>query len=240
MDNSKSAPKFIFFDAGFTLLEPNPSVGFHYAELAREYGVDVPADVLDRAFFVAWKAVRKTQPATLKVPYGITDDESRGFWTQVVRECFAAAGGGVPQPPEYYARLYDRFAEARCWRLYPDVPEALGVLRKAGIPWGILSNWDARLRSVVAGFPDLADCKLLVISSEAGAEKPDPEIFRVAEAKCGFAGNDVVLFGDDAEADGVGAERVGWRGVGVARGAGAGEAPLAAAVCGLIAQGRTP
>lgn len=240
-------PRFVFFDAGFTLLEPWPGVGFHYAGCARDWGAaasEVPDDAsLDRGFRIAWKAVRAREAPGNPVPYGRAYREARSFWDDVVRETFRAAGGAAPEREEFFADIFERFAHAPCWRLYPDVAPALAMLRSAAIPWGILSNWDSRLHTVVAEFPGLAEAAAVVISAEAGAEKPAARIFeagaaaartRCAAGRAGAAGTDApgpsdfALIGDEPEADGHGAIAAGWQQCLVLRDAGTRSGPRTA------------
>ena len=47
--------KAIFFDAAGTLFHLPKSVGEHYAAVAREQGVELSPDALDRAFLHAWR-----------------------------------------------------------------------------------------------------------------------------------------------------------------------------------------
>src|SRR5436305_13034542 len=47
--------KAIFFDAAGTLFHLPKSVGEHYAAVAREQGVELSPDPLDRAFLHAWR-----------------------------------------------------------------------------------------------------------------------------------------------------------------------------------------
>ena len=93
-----------------------------------------------------------------------------------------------------------------------DVLSRLAAHRRIGI----LSNWPhaGTLRAQVdaAGWtPFLA---AIVVSSEVGAIKPAPEMFRVAETALGWPGaqaGSILHVGDDRRADVGGARRAGWR-----------------------------
>ncbi|CAN5225431.1 hypothetical protein BH09SUM1_BH09SUM1_28660 [soil metagenome] len=203
---------FIYFDAGFTLIRPAPSVGHHYGECARRFGVECEAAALDASFVTAWKATRATSAVSAALPHGRNLEEALGFWTLVVKECFRGAGHAAPADPRYYQELFDLFADAGCWALYEDVPEALRLIEEAGARWGVLSNWDPRLHSVLRGMGLAERASAVVISSEAGAEKPSPEIFLRAQAAAGVADPaNLALIGDEPSADGHGALAAGWR-----------------------------
>jgi putative hydrolase of the HAD superfamily len=76
------------------------------------------------------------------------------------------------------------------------------------------SNFDTRLRKVVQGLPELAECAdALVISSEVGYRKPHPSFYHAACARLGLAPERVLCVGDDVENDVRGAIRAGLSGL---------------------------
>jgi putative hydrolase of the HAD superfamily len=201
---------FIYFDAGFTLIRPHPGVGEVYAEHAARYGVVVSAAEMNAHFRTAWRRCRSESPAAL--PYGRTEAEARAFWYRVITETIALTGNVAPAAPEFLPELFDAFAGGRHWRAYDDVAETFELLRARGIPFGVLSNWDLRLRSVLAAlFPD-ETFAAVVISAEAGAEKPSRAIFEFAESVIpeGMAVDGIAMIGDERDADGNGARGAGW------------------------------
>lgn len=208
--NSDPGLPFLFLDAGFTLIYPNPSVGHFYARLAAEHGIVADPKALDEAFFQAWRTNKIESPAHPKVPYGVTLEDSRRFWSAVVEKTFQLAGHPPPdRETTFYNDLFDLFAGPDCWALYPDVPEGLEMAAAAGLRLGVLSNWDRRLSSVIEGLGLLDRFQVVITSSEAGAEKPSPEIFQYARRQ--LAGiTHFALIGDEQVADGRGAMEAGW------------------------------
>ena len=210
---------FLYFDAAFTLFRPMPSVGHHYAAVARGFGVDADAAKLEAAFVPAWRHARKVAAVTRELPYGRNRAEAVGFWTVVVEAVFREAGFAAPALESgYYEAVYDHFEDASCWQLYPDVEPALALLEAARVPFGILSNFDPRLHKLVAGLGIGGRMSHVVCSSEAGAEKPDRRIFDHARGLLTPAeAAEPALVGDEPEADGVGPLAAGWRQCLVAR-----------------------
>lgn len=204
------AVDFVYFDAGMTLLRVRPSVGWHYAEIAREFGVEAEPMALTAGFIAAWRHCQRHCAVHPDVAYGLTQEESLGFWSEVVRETFRQSGQTPPGDPAYYRRVFEAFASARCWELYPDVEPALEYLAGAGLRFGVLSNWDRRLRQTLTELEMLPRLAALVISSEVGAEKPSDRIFAAARTAAHGASR-FGLVGDEPEADGFGALRAGWR-----------------------------
>ena len=110
----------------------------------------------------------------------------------------------------YFEAVYAHFAEPGVWSTYPDVVPVLGKLRDAGYRLGLISNFDRRLRKILADLQLEAFFEHLIISSEVGVDKPDPRIFRHALARFGVAASAAVHVGDDPHKD-WGAEAAGLR-----------------------------
>lgn len=195
----------IVFDAVGTLIEAAPSVPAAYADAARRQGVAVdPAAVRARfrAHFGAAEADELQGPMT-------TDEaRERDRWRRLV-------GLVLPElsdPARGFDELWDHFARPDAWRCFDDVPAALAALDAAGVAVRIGSNFDGRLRSVVAGLPALAGRSAgLVISSEVGVRKPHPDFYRAAVATFGGLAGHVLFVGDDPEHDVNGPRRLGLR-----------------------------
>ena len=96
------------------------------------------------------------------------------------------------------------------WRVFSDVAPAIERIRRIGIKLLIGSNFDSRLRGVVAGLPEIADLEsTLVISSEIGVRKPHPRFFRAACERLGCEPSGLLCVGDDERNDVQGAIRAG-------------------------------
>lgn len=203
--------RWVFFDAGFTLLKPDPGIGHHYADVARDYGVEASPAAIDAAFHQVWKSARIAQQGTGRLCYGRDRAEALVFWSGVVRHCLEHAGATPPEDPEYYRTVFDRFEEARCWRVYDDVESALALVEALGLRAGVLSNWDVRLHRVVEALGLKPRLEPVVISSDVGVEKPDGAIFEAAERLTGCRPEELALIGDEPKADGEGARARGWR-----------------------------
>ena len=123
----------------------------------------------------------------------------KAWWHAVVREVFAATP--VADFDGYFDDLFAFFASAAAWRVDPDAAPLLTRLRTAGVRILVVSNFDARVRGVLAalGLADLVD--QITISSEAGAAKPDPRIFATALAAAGLRPSEVLHVGDTARED---------------------------------------
>ncbi len=120
----------------------------------------------------------------------------------------------LPDPDRAFAELWDHFGRPEAWRCFPDVAGGLALLREAGLPVRVASNFDGRLRAVARGLPELANqVDTLVISSEVGHRKPHPRFYAAACASLDLPPSRVLCIGDDPENDVRGPERAGIRGV---------------------------
>lgn len=196
---------FIYFDVVKTLIHPRAPIGEIYAEFAAAVGISADAEALNKAFPFAWKSCRAAAGAY--PPYGRTRHDALLFWSQTIRQTFGGAGvSSVPQ--SLCHQLFEYFATADAWRIYPGMEEALALIPPERC--GALSNFDVRLEELLLDL-GIRRCFSSVISaSSAGAEKPDPAIFRAAEIAAPPAVQRFVLIGDDPERDGEGARAAGW------------------------------
>jgi putative hydrolase of the HAD superfamily len=99
-----------------------------------------------------------------------------------------------------FADLYAEFIKPGVWELYPEVIEVLEQVR-ASYPIGIVSNFDGRLRLILKqlGVASLFDH--WIISSEIGADKPEPYIYECALEMAGVAPAEALHVGDDPIGD---------------------------------------
>jgi putative hydrolase of the HAD superfamily len=185
----------VAFDAGGTLIEPSPSVGAVYAEVAGRFGMTgLDATRLDRQFERAWRARRNF-------------DYSKQAWWELVQATFGALAGDLPK--DYFSALYDRFAEADAWRVFDDVVPALETLASRDMFLLVISNWDPRLHPLLDRLKLRKYFEAIVISSEAGFAKPSPVIFEQALRHLGLPAGAVVHVGDSVEEDVEGARAAG-------------------------------
>lgn len=188
----------ITFDVGGTLIEPWPSVGHIYAEVAAQFGLHgIEPEALNRGFVRTWRERRAF-------------DYSRKAWRELVEKTFA---GLVPEPPsaECFSAIYEHFAHAHAWRVFDDVADALTAVRRLGLKAGLISNWDERLRPLLDQL-GLAGCfDAVTISCEAGHTKPSREIFRHCAAQLAQPEDCILHIGDSESEDVAGAKAAGMR-----------------------------
>lgn len=124
----------------------------------------------------------------------LTDEHHRACYTALAREARLPA-------PSLADALYERARHPIAWQPYPDTRPVLQELRRRDMPTAVVSNigWDLR---AVFDFHDLTRyVDAFVLSYEVGMTKPDPRIFRIACDELALPPADVLMVGDDHEAD---------------------------------------
>ncbi len=105
---------------------------------------------------------------------------------------------------------------------HPEMLARLDRLRAAGWTVGVLTNGATdiqRAKLVATGILGRVDA--VCISEEAGVRKPDPEVFRIAAARCGHGLSfETWMVGDNPATDIAGAAAAGLRSVWISGGQG--------------------
>jgi len=199
------ALRAVSFDAAGTLFHPVRPVGALYAEVAARHGVHVaPADLharFHRAFGAAPPLAFPGAPAEALRAH------ERAWWRAVVADVFRDVA--VADFDAFFGDLFAFFASPATWRLDPAALPLLSRLQARGTRVLVVSNFDDRVRGILAGLEIAPLIERVTISSEAGAAKPDPAIFRVALAAAGLAPAEVVHVGDTVREDLAGARAAG-------------------------------
>jgi putative hydrolase of the HAD superfamily len=196
-NNKEKPPKAIFFDAAGTLFHLSGTVGQHYALVGGEVGLTLDAHQLDRAFYSAWKKMPR-RAAIL----GPRENDDKGWWRELVDLVLDEAAPSLSEldRDNFFEIAYEHFAEPGVWELYPEVPGVLEQLRPR-FQLAVISNFDGRLRLILQHLAISKLFKHIFISSEIGADKPDPEIYRRALKLIELKPNEVLHVGDDQERD---------------------------------------
>jgi putative hydrolase of the HAD superfamily len=196
-----SAIRWIVFDAVGTLIFPDPPVAEVYFAAGLCCGSRLTADEIRSRFRAALAAAYSSCRPT-------SEPLERMRWQQIVSTVF----DDVPDSHgELFEQLWQHFADPQYWRLFDDVAPVLSQLHRRGHRLGIASNFDGRLRHIVAGHPPLAACQPIFVSSEVGFTKPDPRFFATVTRQLAAEPAEILLIGDDETADVTAARAAGWQ-----------------------------
>jgi putative hydrolase of the HAD superfamily len=196
--NNKEKPlKAIFFDAVGTLFHLNGTVGHHYALVGNEVGLTLDAHQLDDAFYSAWKKMPRRTAID-----GPRENDDKGWWRDLVDLVLDQVAPSLSEldRDNFFEIAYEHFAESGVWELYPEVPNVLRQLRPR-FQLAVISNFDGRLRFILEHLGISKYFTHVFISSEIGADKPDPEIYRRALRLIDLKASEVLHVGDDPRRD---------------------------------------
>jgi putative hydrolase of the HAD superfamily len=196
-----SVIRAVTFDVGGTLIEPFPSVGAVYAEVARQFGLDCCAETLTRQFRDFWSGRTRFE-------------YTRQEWFEVVQHSFRGFGTVTH---ELFAEVYARFSEAAAWRLFDDALPALDALRERGLRLAVISNWDDRLEPLLEKLGLREQFEHLSVSGKLGCHKPDAAIFEHTVQALGLKPENVLHVGDSEREDVGGARSAGFRPIRIRR-----------------------
>ena len=192
----------VFFDAAGTLIHPAPPAAEVYAAVGRRHGSRLAADEVRRRFAAAFRAEERLDAGR---GHRTDEERERRRWLGIV----AAVLDDVSDPRRCCDELYEYFARAPAWECASGAGALLAALRAEGYVVGVASNFDHRLRPILAGLAELAPLEHLAISSEVGWKKPAPQFFGALGAMTGLSPDEILLVGDDLENDFYGARRAG-------------------------------
>ena len=133
---------------------------------------------------------------------GPRENDDKGWRRELVARVFDQVAPSLSEfdRDNFFEVAYEHFAEGDVWKLHPEVPEVLEQLQPC-FQLGVISNFDGRLRFILQHLGISNYFSYIFISSELGADKPDPEIFRRALKLIHLNADEVLHVGDDPERD---------------------------------------
>jgi putative hydrolase of the HAD superfamily len=195
----------VLFDAGATLVHPDPPVEAVYAREFAADGARFSEEDLGRALTRAWEEIHAGALGADR--YGGVSGES-GFWNEFLGRVRSFLDGGAVSPAAF-ARLAEHFRSPEAWAIYDDVVATLEELLRRDLKLAIVSNWDSHLPKLLAALDLDRFFPVVAVSAIEEVGKPDPEIFRRACERLQVAATESLHVGDSVTEDYEGARAAG-------------------------------
>lgn len=208
--------KALSFDAAGTLIELSEPVGVSYHRVAQNHGIEACPEALAEAFKSVW---RRT-PSAFSAESPVNDPDEKSWWHRLVKKVFAESGATLPTDSTFdvfFEALYGHFEEPGTWRAVDGAHAALERIA-ADYPCIVLSNFDGRLRRILADLDLIAPFDAILLSCELGASKPDPSVFAAAQKALNLPASEILHVGDDPVCDWEGAANAGFASFRVGKG----------------------
>jgi putative hydrolase of the HAD superfamily len=194
----------VFFDAGATLVHPDPPVEAIYA---REFAVDgarFAEEDLASALTRAWEEVHADPRADR---YGGVRGEPE-FWQAFLNRVRSFLDGGIVSAAAF-ERLAIHFRTPASWAVYDDVLSTLEELSRRDFKLAVVSNWDSFLPQLLAALDLGRFFRVVAVSAIEETGKPDPEIFHRTCRRLGVPPEEALHVGDSVAEDLEGARGAG-------------------------------
>jgi len=191
---------YLWFDLGYTLVKTNREEV--YQKALERFGVYRNVEEIAIAYHRTDKLFMREYP-------GVLGKDSRAFLPWYVGTLNFNLR--LSLPIEELLQVQRAVAE-ECpiqWKAYDGAKQSLQLLRSLGYRLGLISNWDESARAVLARNGLDEELDEIIISSEVGIEKPNPDIFRMALAKGNVTANESLYIGDNYYDDVIGSQKIG-------------------------------
>lgn len=194
--------RVVVFDAVGTVIRPSPGAAESYFEVGRRHGSQLQVAEIRRRFSAAFT---REEERDRTAGYRTSEEREVERWRNIV----ASVLDDVRDPETCFRELFEHFATPAAWRCEVEVDVVLRELAARGYTLALASNYDWRLRPVVAGLAELEPLRTLIISSEVGWRKPAREFFAALCLSVGHEPEQILYVGDDRVNDFDGARAAG-------------------------------
>lgn len=199
----------VFFDAGFTLLYPNPSTPEICQRICQQLGMHIHLDKLQERiteaddFFYRQTRQRRHLWAS--------ENTINAFWIEYYMNFLRPFLEEHDEPRLYQlARLITlEFDHHTSWQIYPDVLPTLDALKARKYILGVISDWGIALGRILyeLRLNQYFDCML--VSALTRHAKPSPSLYELALQRANSIADYTLHVGDSYILDVLGARSVG-------------------------------
>jgi len=203
------AIRTIFFDAGYTLLYPFPSIPEVCQRVCQDIGLHIQLDqirirmrTVENIFFRQFRADRNTWAS---------EDAIAQFWIDYYMSLLDPFV--EEHDPTHITGLantiFEEFSRPTSWNMYPDVLPTLETLHAHGYSMGIISDWGMALGPIIRQHELTRYFDCLLISAVARYAKPSPMLYELALQRANAISDFTIHIGDSYIHDVLGSRAIG-------------------------------
>ncbi|MFC2070480.1 HAD family hydrolase [Chloroflexota bacterium] len=202
--------KAVFFDWFNTLARYSPPREELQSRTLGEFGINVSAERLLPAILIADKHLfdeHAESPVTKRSP-----EEQAKIYTQYQQTVLSEAGVDISSSPDMLPKIMKKAQELYKdikFILYDDVIPTLKTITEKDLTIGILTNIESGMSPICRELGLESYIDFIITSGEAGADKPQPQIFLTALERAGVKAGEALHVGDQYKIDIAGARGVG-------------------------------
>ena len=201
----------IFFDAGFTLLGPNPSHAEICQRVCQQLNLHVHLDEMTRNIQAAEDYFLRQARADRHIWANEQAIEEFwiGYYMTLLRPFVEEHDDNVPRLYQLAYAINEEFKKHISWQTYPDVHPTLEALRAHGYTLGVISDWGISLGPILREhhLTEYFDC--LLVSAATRHAKPSPMLYDLALQRANAIADYTLHIGDSYIHDVLGARAVG-------------------------------
>jgi putative hydrolase of the HAD superfamily len=202
--------KAVFFDLYQTLVHYRPTQAELEAEALNSLGFKTPAAALELPILTANEILYKEmagRPLSKR-----SREEIAALYTEYQRTVLKEAG--IKAEEKVVLKLLAMMQQAHMdLVVYDDALPVLTDIKQRGLVTGLISNIEKNMNETIEKLGIASKLDIIVTSLDAGAAKPQPEIFRYALKKVRVQPSESIYVGDQYQVDMAGAKAAGMQGI---------------------------
>jgi putative hydrolase of the HAD superfamily len=203
------AIRTIFFDAGYTLLHPFPSIPEVCQRVCQDIGLYIHLDQIEmriktaeEIYFRQIRADRNTWA---------NEETITQFWIAYYMNLLYPFVEGHKEANIHHLAhaIYEEFSKHSSWCIYPDVLPTLETLHAHGYNLGVISDWGMSLAPIIRQHQLTRYFNCLLISAATRHAKPSPTLYELALQRANAVSDFTIHIGDSYIHDVLGARAMG-------------------------------
>ncbi len=199
----------VFFDAGFTLLRPNPSDAEICLEVCQSLGLHVQLEAMQQRMYETedYYFRQMSQNRYIWSSEDAINEMWLGYFMNLLRPLIVEHDENRLR--QVAKAVADEYGNPLRWETYPDVLPTLEALRRQKYTMGVISDWGIVLGSILSHLRLTQYFDALMVSAVTRYGKPSPHLYDLALHRTNSIADYSLHIGDSYIYDVLGARSVG-------------------------------